>query len=69
MTEKTLPKALTQVKPSGSDVWEWPEFQAFAKRLMIDIEGPTITLTITIPVDDPVVITQEYHGLDSETNR
>ncbi len=63
------PKALTQKYADGYDVWRWPEFQAFTKRLMIDEGAPITSLTICVPCDGNVTITQEFIGLDSETKQ
>lgn len=49
------------MKPvEGYEVYHWPEFIAFAKRLGVPWELPTIDLNIFIPVDGFVKITQEF---------
>jgi hypothetical protein len=42
--------------------WDWPEFQAFAKRLGINMSVATTHLTIVFPIDsgDVVKVIQEY---------
>jgi hypothetical protein len=50
--------------PLGYDVWRWPEFQALIKRLGVDVEAPITCVTLSVPYDDVVVLTQEFHGLD-----
>ncbi len=50
--------------PDGYDVFHWPEFQALAKRLMIDVGAPVININLDIPLEGPVRITSETHGLD-----
>ena len=44
----------------GYDVFRWPEFQAFAKRLGLDTTLPTTDMCIFIPLEGSVRITQEY---------
>jgi len=51
------------------DVWKWPEFQAFTKRLRIDVNTPTTNLTIRIPLGEVVSITQEFYGSDCEREK
>lgn len=46
----------------GSDVYNWPEFKAFAERLGIDWALPTTKLTITLGVGELVLVAQDYHG-------
>ena len=48
--------------PTGFEVYKWPEFKAFCKRLGIEWEAPTIDLCIYIPLDGLVKITTEYLG-------
>lgn len=50
--------------PGGLDVFHWPEFQALAKRLMIDVEAPIRRIAITVPFDGLVTVTVESVGLD-----
>ena len=47
---------------NGADVWEWPEFQAFAERLGIDLKDSTSLLTITVLRQGPVRIAQDTKG-------
>jgi hypothetical protein len=42
------------------DVYRWPEWKAFAKRLGIAEELSTVSLTIELCVGDTVVVTQKY---------
>ncbi len=64
--EQPIPKQ--QPKPYecqpvfGEEVYHWPEFVAFAKRLGIEWELPTTTLTITLPLGDLVRIAHDYQG-------
>lgn len=53
--------------PTGYDVFRWPEFQALAKRLMIDLEAPTKCITIRVHCDEIMQITHETQGLDADT--
>ena len=46
------------------DVFKWPEFQAFAKRLGISIEAETTHLIITLKVDECPLIFHEFLGQD-----
>lgn len=48
--------------PTGWDVWRWPEFQAFARRLGIPLDRPTVDLNIYLPLEEAVTITEEYRG-------
>ena len=41
------------------DVWQWPEFQAFAKRLGVNLEAKTTDLTIWLDFDGLARFTQE----------
>jgi len=48
-------------RPLGWSVWRWPEFQAFARRLGIDVGTlPTRGLIINLPLDNVVFVEQEY---------
>jgi sugar diacid utilization regulator len=40
----------------GNEVWTWPEFVAFAKRLGVDLNKPTKRLVITIANGEMVVV-------------
>lgn len=42
------------------EVWRWPEFLAFAKRIGIDCDKPTINLNIAMRCDDFVIIDQRF---------
>lgn len=45
--------------PVGADVWQWPSFKAFARRLGIDWDSTNTTrLVIDITHDMPVTITE-----------
>lgn len=44
----------------GYDVWRWPEFIEFAKRLGIDLNLPTRGIVIRMYEGEAVSITQEY---------
>lgn len=46
--------------PTGSEIWRWPEFQAFAKRLGVEPSLPTTRLIIDIGLSEAVKITQTY---------
>lgn len=51
------------MKPvDGAEVFKWPEFRAFAERLMVDLKLSTSCLTITIPKDGTVRIAQDTRG-------
>jgi hypothetical protein len=52
--------------PMSYEVWQWPEFQAFAKRLRIDMSLRTVGLTIEFPDggDQQVMVIQRYRGED-----
>jgi len=56
------PKYREDTKPvhDGFTVWRWPEFQAFAARLGIDLAYDTTAVTVRIAVGERPVITQEY---------
>lgn len=56
------PKFPKSSYPSGREVYHWPEFQAFAKRLGIDWNLPTVDLCIFIPLDGNVKVVHEYLG-------
>jgi len=52
---------------TGLDVWNWPEFIAFAERLGINRDIPFIrSLTIDLEMDGLVVITQKYYSVTGE---
>ena len=44
------------------DVWYWPEFRAFAERLVIALDKPTTAITLRIAMGEPVKIVHEYNG-------
>ena len=52
-------------RPTGRDVWRWPEFQAFAKRLGIDTSKPNTSLSITLEMDECVKIHETYLSSDT----
>lgn len=56
-------------QPTGLDVFHWPEFQALAKRLGIDVTDrvPTTSVTIEVPTKGIVRILHEYNGKDTES--
>lgn len=47
-------------RPSGWEVCRWPEYQAFAKRLGIDLELPYRDISIQLPMEECVSVTQNY---------
>lgn len=49
---------------SGHDVFRWPEFQAFARRLGLHLENYTKVVTVRIAEDEVVTIVEHYHGVD-----
>jgi hypothetical protein len=57
------------IDAEGHDVFHWPEFQALAKRLMIDLEAPITCVTIRVACDEFVGITTESKGLDRTKDR
>lgn len=46
------------------DVWQWPEWIAFAKRLGIAMELPTTGIMIHMPIQGVIKITHDYIGVD-----
>jgi sugar diacid utilization regulator len=48
------------------DVLNWPEFEAFAKRLGIDLTVPTYALAIHLVVGHEASIRVEAHGCDMQ---
>ena len=54
--------------PSGIEVFQWPEFIAFANRMGIDIRKETHTreVVICIPYDGVCMIEQTYLGQDKK---
>lgn len=58
---------MSATKPAMQDVWQWPEFRAFAERLGIPLHLPTQRLELTLDIDEPVKVYQSYLGrTDSE---
>ena len=55
--------------PDGYTVFHWPEFQALAKRLMINIDNPVTRVMIDVDTDKLVNITTETHGQDNTKKR
>lgn len=51
---------------NGTELYQWPEFQAFAERLGIEYGNPTLDINIFIPLKGIVIITQEYYGIDTK---
>jgi hypothetical protein len=47
---------------SSYEVYHWPEFTALCKRLNILVDLATRDLTISLPLDGVVEVTQTYHG-------
>ena len=54
-----------QKKVTLIEIWQWPEFMAFAERLGIPLTVPTTALTIHLPIRGAVEIKQEFVGMDS----
>lgn len=55
-------------RPNSWDVYRWPEFQAFARRLGIPLDE-TFTRSLTIRMESPdheVQITHGYPGVDKK---
>ena len=48
--------------PLSYEVYQWPEFRAFCKRLGLAWELGTLDLNIDMPFDGVVKIRQSYHG-------
>jgi hypothetical protein len=48
----------------GHVVYGWPEFQAFAKRLGLMWDLSTRQITITLPAEGSVTISQDYAAHD-----
>ena len=53
----------------GYDFWRWPEWQALAKRLGIDLGAPTTALTFHVKCNDLVRVVHEFTGMDLNTSR
>jgi len=51
-------------KAFGHEVYRWPEFVAFAKRLGFMYDHLTVDVVITIPADGCVDIQHHYRGVD-----
>ena len=49
---------------SSIDVFNWPEFELFAKRLGVNIESPIRVLTINLDVEDVAIVKCEHYGVD-----
>lgn len=61
--QQSLDQLKTQATSAHSqDVYRSPEFQAFAKRLGILWGLHTLSLTIELPVEGMVKVTQSYHA-------
>lgn len=52
--------------PQSQEVYHWPEFIAFAKRLGIPLEIATMDLHIIMPLRECVIIQHEYRGEDMD---
>lgn len=54
--------------PIGYEVWQWPEFRAFAERLGIELgeQLPTTGVAISIAYDKVVEVTHIYLAQDRE---
>lgn len=50
---------------SSIDVFNWPEFELFAKRLGVNIESPIRVLTINLDVEDVAIVKCEHYGVDA----
>ncbi len=59
------PRATSYKIPNGYDVFHWPEFQALAKRLMIDLGPPITRVVIDVGLEDVVNVRTESYGLDA----
>jgi hypothetical protein len=49
---------------TGFEVWQWPEFRAFAERLGINADLATRELTIRM-TEDAVTVQQEFVATES----
>ncbi len=50
----------------GNEIFHWPEFLAFAKRLNINTTLPIQNVTIDLPCDNLASITLRYSGEDTQ---
>lgn len=53
--------------PTSSEVYQWPEFKAFAQRLGVTVDKPSTWFRVTMDFDGDrlVEIEQHYFGQDS----
>lgn len=64
MSTEEKPNRDKYEKPDGFEVFHWPEFQALAKRLMIDMEEPITCISIILPCNALAKVIIERQGLD-----
>lgn len=57
-------KARKFERVDGFEVWRWPEWQALATRLGIDLGSPTTKLLLYIGCNDLVKVIHEFNGVD-----
>lgn len=50
--------------PMSNDVYQWPEFIAFARRLGLTVDPRTRAIDLSMRHGDPVVVNTEYLGSD-----
>jgi hypothetical protein len=62
---KSMNEFRLKSKALGRRVFDWKEFIRLANRLGIDMTRSTRSVTITIAVDEVVVVEQEYIGEDN----
>jgi hypothetical protein len=55
-----MPQKLVLAK----DVYQWPEFKAFAERLGIVWEASTVSITITLPTDGLIEVSHQFQATD-----
>lgn len=53
-------------RANGRDVYGWPEFRAFARRLGFLWDHLTVDVAIFIPPYGPVQVTHKYQGVNVE---
>lgn len=49
---------------TGHQVFHWPEFQALAKRLGVDMNRKTKRLVIVLDIDEMATIDHTYVGVE-----
>lgn len=52
--------------PLSQEVYHWPEFKAFAKRLGIAGDLPTTNIVIAMLMNEPVKVYHTYRGYDMQ---